>query len=79
MKNAKPRKGKKYVKITSSGKKVSYGAKGYSISPGTSKGDSYCARSYGIMKNHESSKNPDSPNALSRKKWHCVGKRSVKK
>ena len=42
-----PAKGKKYVKITASGKKVSYGAKGYSIAPGTKKGDSYCSRSAG--------------------------------
>ena len=75
----KPRKGKKFIKVTSSGKKVSYGAKGYSISPGTSKGDSYCARSAGIARKHPSAKNPDSPNALSRKKWNCVGKKSVKK
>ena len=27
-----------------------YGAKGFSISPGTKKGDSYCARSAGQMK-----------------------------
>ena len=52
----KPRKGKAKVKITSSGKKVSYGQAGKAkgggprVRPGTSKGDSYCARSLGIKK-----------------------------
>ena len=46
-----------------------YGAKGYSISPGTKKGDSYCARSAGQMKkNPKAAKNPNSPLRLSRKK-----------
>jgi hypothetical protein len=51
---AKPRAGKAKVKITSTGKKVSYGQAGSArsggprVRPGTSKGDSYCARSYGI-------------------------------
>ena len=49
-----PRKGKAKVKVTSSGKKVSYGQAGKAkgggprVKPGTSKGDSYCARSLGI-------------------------------
>ena len=43
---------KKYVKTvtdpdTGRERKVRYGAKGYTISPGTSKGDSYCACSEG--------------------------------
>jgi hypothetical protein len=48
---AKPRAGKAKVKITASGKKVSYGQAGKAkgggprVKPGTSKGDSYCARS----------------------------------
>ena len=52
----KPAKGKAKVKITSSGKKVSYGQAGKAkgggprVKPGTSKGDSYCARSLGIKK-----------------------------
>lgn len=80
---SKPAKGKKYVKTYTdkSGRKrkVSYGAKGYSISPGTKKGDSYCARSYGQMKDHpEAAKNPNSPLRLSRKKWKCSGKKSMK-
>lgn len=71
---------KKYKKVVGSGKNkktVRYGAKGYSIAPGTSKGDSYCARSYGQMKDHPSAaKDPNSPLRLSRKKWRCSGKRS---
>ena len=71
---------KKYKKVVGSGKKkktVRYGAKGYSIAPGTSKGDSYCARSYGQMKDHPSAaKDANSPLRLSRKKWKCSGKRS---
>ena len=53
---AKPRAGKAKVKITASGKKVSYGQAGKAkgggprVKPGTSKGDSYCARSLGIKK-----------------------------
>ena len=46
-----PRRGKAKVKVTASGKKVSYGQAGKAkgcgprVKPGTSKGDSYCARS----------------------------------
>ena len=45
---ATPRKGKARVKVTKSGKKVSYGQAGKAkgggprVKPGTSKGDSYC-------------------------------------
>lgn len=49
----KPTKGKARVKRTASGKKVSYGQKGASVKPGTSKGDSYCARSAGQMRDHQ--------------------------
>lgn len=50
------------------------------IRPGTKKGSSYCARSYGIKKRlPESQQNdPNTPNNLSRKKWKCVGKTSRK-
>ena len=34
------------------GKRIGYGQKGASVKPGTSKGDSYCARSAGQMKAH---------------------------
>ena len=77
--------GKKYSKTirnpkTGRKKTVRYGAKGYTISPGTSKGDNYCSRSYGQMKKFpKSAKNPNSPLRLSRKKWRCSGKRSRRK
>jgi len=75
-----PAKGKKYVKVTASGKKVSYGAKGYTIAPGTKKGDSYCSRSAGQLKKHpKAAKDPNSPLRLSRKKWKCSGTKSRRK
>jgi hypothetical protein len=70
----------KVVKNKKTGRKktVRYGAKGYSIAPGTSRGDSYCARSYGIKQRlpKEKQNDPNTPNNLSRKKWKCVGKKS---
>ena len=84
---AKPRRGKARVKVTKSGKRVSYGQAGKAkgggprVKPGTSKGDSYCARSYGIKKRLSKKKrnNPNTPNNLSRKRWQCVGKKSRRK
>ncbi len=64
---------KKFKKVVD-GKTVKFGAKGYSIAAGTSKGDNYCARSSGIPK----CKNPPCANELSRKAWGCVGKKSYK-
>ena len=73
----KPRKGKARVKVTSTGKKVSYGQKGASVKPGTSKGDSYCARSAGQMRDFpKAAKDPNSPLRLSRKRWKCSGTKS---
>ncbi len=57
-------------------KTVKYGQKGASIKPGTPKGDAYCARSAKIKGDWKS--DPNSPNNLSRKKWGCVGSKSVK-
>lgn len=82
----KPRKGKARVKRTASGKKVSYGQAGQAkgggprVKPGTSKGDSYCARSAGIKKRLPASKrnDPNTPNNLSRKRWKCKGSKSMK-
>ena len=81
----KPAKGKKSSKTytnpdTGRKNKVSYGQKGAKISPGTSKGDSYCARSFGIKKRLSKDKqnDPNTPNNLSRKKWKCKGKKSTK-
>ncbi len=75
-----PSKGKARVKRTSSGKKVSYGQKGAKVKPGTSKGDSYCARSNGIKKRLPKSKqnDPNTHNNLSRKRWKCKGSKSSK-
>ena len=81
----KPRKGKAKVKVTASGKKVSYGQAGRAkdggprVRPGTAKGDSYCARSMGQMKKHPTAaKNPNSPLRLSRKRWKCRGSKSAR-
>ena len=78
---ATPRKGKARVKTTTSGRKVSYGQKGAKVKPGTSKGDSYCARSLGIKKRLPKSKqnDPNTPNNLSRKRWKCSGAKSRRK
>lgn len=79
----KPAKGKAKVKITATGKKVSYGQAGEAkgggprVRPGTRKGDAYCARSMGQMREHpEAAKNPNSPLRLSRKAWACEGEKS---
>lgn len=87
----KPAKGKRFVKVvknpkTGRTKKVSYGQAGKAkgggdrIRPGTKKGDAYCARSYGIKQRLPASKrnDPNSPNNLSRKKWKCRGKKSIR-
>ena len=86
MPRPKPAQGKAKVKVTPSGKKVSYGQAGKAadggprIRRGTAKGDSYCARSLGIKQGLPESKanDPNSPNNLSRKAWGCVGKKSKK-
>tara|TARA_R110002012_G_scaffold145943_1_gene304258 strand:- start:478 stop:729 length:252 start_codon:yes stop_codon:yes gene_type:complete len=82
---AKPAKGKARVKVTSTGKRVSYGQAGRArgggprVRPGTGKGNAYCARSFGQMKKHPAAaKNPNSPLRLSRKRWKCSGKTSRK-
>lgn len=75
----KPQQGKARVKVTGDGKKVSYGQKGASVKPGTSKGDAYCARSAGQMKDHpKAAANPNSPLRLSRERWKCSGSKSKK-
>ena len=83
MAKAKPATGKAKVKITATGKRVSYGQAGKAkgggarVRPGTSKGDSYCARSAGQMKkNPAAARNPNSPLRLSRARWKCAGAKS---
>lgn len=82
---AKPSKGKKFVKVVTDKKtgrkrKVSYGQAGKAkngkarIQAGSKKGDAYCARSAGIKK----CKKPPCANDLSRKKWRCRGKKSMR-
>lgn len=76
--------GKKYTKTVTNPKtgrknKVRYGAKGYTIAPGTNKGDRYCARSFGDMKSHGKNcagADRNTPLCLSRTKWKCSGKKS---
>lgn len=73
-------------KATGRTRTVKYGQAGKAkdggdrIRPGTSKGDSYCARSLGIKKRLSKKKknDPNTPNNLSRKKWKCKGAKSVK-
>ena len=78
-KPCKKAKGKKFVKRVD-GRCRSFGQSGRAkgggprIRPGTAKGDAYCARSAGIKK----CKNPPCANTLSRKKWRCRGKKSMK-
>jgi len=81
----KPAKGKAKVKVTASGRKVSYGQAGKAkdggprVRPGTKKGDAYCASSAGQMRdNPKAAKNPNSPLRLSRKRWKCKGTKSTK-
>lgn len=85
MATRKPAKGKAKVKITASGKKVSYGQAGQAkdggprVRPGSKKGDSYCARSAGQMRKHsKAARDPNSPLRLSRKRWKCSGTKSRK-
>ena len=81
---ATPSKGKAKVKITSTGKKVSYGQAGNAsdggsrVRAGTKKGDSYCARPLGIKKrlSKRQQNDPNTPNNLSRKRWKCKGAKS---
>lgn len=83
---ATPNKGKAKVKVTASGKRVSYGQAGKAkdgsrrVKPGSSKGDSYCSRSLGIKKRLPKKKqnDPNTPNNLSRKRWKCSGAKSKK-
>lgn len=75
----KPAKGKAKTHTTPSGRKVSYGQAGAKPAPGTTRGDAYCARSMGQMRDFpEAAKNPNSPLRLSRKRWKCEGEKSKK-
>lgn len=80
---ATPAKGKAKVKVTKSGKRVSYGQSGKAkdggprVRAGTAKGDAYCARSAAQKKRFpKAAKDPNSPLNLSRKRWKCSGTKS---
>lgn len=80
MSKNKPAKGKDKFKMVKGKngrmRKVSYGQKGVKVSPGTAKGNSFCARTAKIKGNWKKDRN--SPNAISRRRWHCQGKYSRK-
>lgn len=61
--------GKKW-KTKVGGKTYHGGDSNYTISPGTKRGDAYCARSSGIKMTPR--------NRMARKKWRCRGKKSMK-
>jgi hypothetical protein len=69
---------KKVITNPTTGRKktIKYGQKGATISPGSARGDAYCARSAKIKGDWRSDKN--SPNQLSRKKWRCRGSKSMR-
>jgi hypothetical protein len=80
---ATPAKGKARVKVTASGKRVSYGQAGEAkgggprVRPGTAKGDAYCARSAAQKRaSPKAAADPNSPLNLSRKRWKCSGSKS---
>lgn len=73
----KPNKGKKFATVVK-GKKISYGATGYKIKPGSKAGDSYCARSLAIEKKNKAKGKGVTANTLSRRKWKCKGAKSTK-
>ena len=80
---ATPAKGKALVKVTASGKRVSYGQAGEAkgggprVRPGTAKGDAYCARSAAQKRaSPKAAADPNSPLNLSRKRWKCSGSKS---
>jgi hypothetical protein len=74
------KKFKKVIKKGGKTKTIRYGQKGSRILPGTKKGDAYCSRSWGQMLMYpESAKDPNSPLRLSRAKWRCRGKISLRK
>ena len=85
---ATPARGKAKVKVVKNPKpgrtkKVSYGQAGKAkgggprVKPGTAKGDAYCARSAGQMRDSpKAAKDPNSPLRLSRKRWKCSGTKS---
>jgi len=70
-------KGKKYVArpVDGKGGAINFGQQGATAKPGTTKGNSYCARSAGI----KSSNKGAGANDFARMLWNCNGKKSMKK
>lgn len=65
------RSGKKWMVKDRRGT-IHAGAVGYTVAPGTARGDSYCARSSGI----QGTTGSFTANGLARSMWGCVGKKS---
>ena len=65
-------KGKKYKAQCGDNPPVHFGASGYRIKPGTSAGDSYCARSAGIEGSGKGS-----ANYWARELWSYRGNKSI--
>lgn len=64
-------KGKKKVAIRESdGKRVNFGAKGYTIQPNRDRGDNYCSRSKNLNTKGFNA------NTLARLDWNCRGSKS---
>ena len=61
---------KKYM-VKIDGKTIHFGQKGAKASPGTPRGDAFCAR-------HKPTKNKKSAQYWARKIWNCRGTKSVK-
>jgi hypothetical protein len=73
------KKNKEYKVKLPNGKVVHFADPDMPEYPGTKRGDSYCARSYGIGKKYGTLKDKNSPNYWSRRLWSCKGKKSVSK
>jgi len=73
------RRNKEYKVRLRSGKVIHFADPDMPEFPGTKRGDSYCARSYGIGKKYDVLSDKTSPNYWSRKLWSCRGKKSVSK
>ncbi len=73
------RKDSQKVAIFKDGTKIHFGDPDMSEYPGTSRGDNYCARSYGLGKEYGTLGNIKNANTLSRLiLWNCKGKKSMK-
>jgi len=73
------RKNKQW-QVTVGNKTIHFGDPNSRTYPGTKRGDSYCARSWGITSNNgmKTANDIKSPNYWSRKMWRCKGKVSLR-